>query len=316
MLKGLDPTENTLLQKLIDDFKSINVVWILVVLGLYMLSNFFRVFRWIQAMEPMGFKVKTSNAFFTLMLGYFANLGFPRIGEVARPASLAKYEKLEFEKVFGTLVTERIVDVLGLLIVILFSLLFEYEALVRLLSESPFLSSKISLITENPLILLSLTIALPLIAWFLLTRSFIQNSALYKKLVQLAKGFWEGIISIKDLSNPAKYIAYSIGIWICYYLMTYLCFFAFAPTAHLGPGAGLLTFVFGTLGMVFPSQGGMGSYHFLVSEALTAYEVSSVDAFSFANIIFFSIQIFCNVFFGLLALIALPIINRNYKQDE
>jgi len=315
ILKGLDPDEHTLLGKLVDDFKSISPVWLILVLGVYTLSNMFRAWRWKQALEPMGYEVSTANSYFTLMLGYFANLGFPRIGEAARPASLAKYENIEFEKVFGTVVTERVVDVIGLITVILFSLLFEYEALIRLFSSSDFLSDNLGGIIDNPILILVVLLLLPLLGYFIISRPFVKNSRIYAKVADMIQGFWQGIISIKGLKNPWLYVFYSLGIWICYYLMTYLCFFAYQPTSHLGLGEGLLTFLFGTLGMVFPSQGGMGSYHFAVGEALQLYDVSSTDAFSFANIIFFSIQIMCNVFFGILALIILPLTNRNNTRN-
>lgn len=311
LLKGLNPEVHTLNKKLIDDFKSISPLWLLIVLAIYTLSNMFRAWRWKQALEPMGYRVSTFNSYFTLMLGYFANLGFPRIGEAARPAALAKYENIEFEKVFGTVVTERVVDVIGLSSVILFSLLFEYEALVRLFTNNDLIAEKLNAFSGNPIMLIGGFLAMVLVGLFLVTRPVVKQSKIYTKVVDLIKGFWQGIISIKGLKNPWLYVVYSIGIWVCYYLMTYLCFFAFEPTSHLGPGEGLLTFLFGTLGMVFPSQGGMGTYHFAVGEALKAYDISSTDAFSFANIIFFSIQILCNVFFGLLALVLLPIVNRN-----
>jgi len=109
------------------------------------------------------------------------------------------------------------------------------------------------------------------------------------------------------------FVFHSILIWFCYFAMTYVIFFAFKPTEHLGPVAGLVVFVFGTLGIVFPSPGGMGSYHFLVEEGLTLYGVGEADAFSFANIMFFSVQLFCNVLFGILALIILPIYNKTEK---
>ena len=310
ILKGLDPEVHTLNKKLIDDFRSINPIWLIIVLVIYTISNMFRAWRWKQALEPMGYKVSTLNSYFTLMLGYFANLGFPRIGEAARPAALAKYENIEFEKVFGTVVTERVVDVIGLVCVILFSLIFEYDALVRLFTQNDFLADKLGTVSVNPYMLIGGFFVLTALGLFIITRQAVKQSKLYNKVLDMIKGFWQGIISIKGLSNPWLYVAYSIGIWICYYLMTYLCFFAFGPTAHLGPGEGLLTFLFGTLGMVFPSQGGMGTYHFAVGQALELYEVSSSDAFSFANIIFFSIQILCNVFFGLLALVLLPLMNK------
>lgn len=98
-----------------------------------------------------------------------------------------------------------------------------------------------------------------------------------------------------------------------YFAMTYLSFFAFGPTAHLAPIAGLIVFVFGGWGIVIPSPGGMGTYHYLAQVALAMYGVNGDDGFSWANISFFSIQLGCNISIGIIALILLPIINRNYK---
>ena len=98
-------------------------------------------------------------------------------------------------------------------------------------------------------------------------------------------------------------------------MMTYLCFFAYEPTAGLSPVAGLMVFVFGAFGIVIPSPGGMGTFHFLAIQALAMYGISGGDAFSFANILFFSVQLGCNVVVGIVALIILPIINQNYNPE-
>jgi len=131
-----------------------------------------------------------------------------------------------------------------------------------------------------------------------------------KKIWDIILGFWEGILTIKDLRSPAKFIFHTVTIWICYYLMTYLMFFSFAPVANLEAVAGLVVFVFGTLGIVIPSPGGMGTYQFLISEGLVLYNIPAAEAFSFANIMFFSVQL-TNVALGLIAFVLLPIINKN-----
>ena len=98
-----------------------------------------------------------------------------------------------------------------------------------------------------------------------------------------------------------------------YFVMTYLCFFAFEPTAYLVPIVGLIVFVFGGWGVVIPSPGGMGTYHFLAQTALSMYGISGEDGFSWANISFFSIQLGCNISIGILALLLLPWLNKDYK---
>ena len=139
------------------------------------------------------------------------------------------------------------------------------------------------------------------------------QSAFFNKVLNVLRGFWEGIQSIMKLDRPLLFIFHSFNIWFMYFMMTYLCFFAFEPTAGLSPLAALMVFVFGAFGILIPSPGGMGTFHFLAIQALAMYGVSGGDAFSFANILFFSVQLGCNVIVGIVALILLPILNRDYK---
>jgi hypothetical protein len=129
------------------------------------------------------------------------------------------------------------------------------------------------------------------------------------KIKEILKGFLDGMISVRRVNRKGLFIFHSITIWVLYYLMTYFTFLSFSPTAGLGLSTALLVFVFGSLGMIIPSPGGMGTYQGLVALAVSFFGVSLADGFSYANINFFSIQIFCNVFFGLTALFILPWIN-------
>jgi uncharacterized membrane protein YbhN (UPF0104 family) len=116
--------------------------------------------------------------------------------------------------------------------------------------------------------------------------------------------------AIQKLENPLAFIGHTLFIWLMYYLMLYFAFFSFGPTAHLGAVAGLLVFVFGALGMVIPSPGGIGSYQYLVSTALvTFYAIGGSDALSFANIAF-TAPFLCNIIFGIIAFVLLPVLNR------
>ena len=112
------------------------------------------------------------------------------------------------------------------------------------------------------------------------------------------------------LKNPALFLLYSGGIWLMFYLQCLFNLIAFPPTASLGAGAALMIFVFGTLGMVIPSPGGMGTFHALAIAGLALYGIGGGDAFSYANIAFFAIQIFYNIVAGVLALVLLPILNK------
>ena len=307
--EGVTQGECSLLDKVITDFKSVKIVWIIVVILFFMLSNLLRALRWNQMLEPMGYFPRLLNSMAAIMIAYFSNLGLPRSGEVLRPATLSKYENIPFDKLMGTIILERAIDVLFLLISMGLVLILAGDTMLTFFQENATIKENLWFLFE-PMFWLG-CVALGLIGLYILFVSPVKNSKFVLKLKSFLMGIKEGVLSIAKLKNPILFYLYSIGIWVLYFLMTYVCFFAFFPTSHLGPVAGLVVFVFGTLGIVFPSPGGMGSYHWLVTESLGFYNIGAADGFSFANIIFFSIQIFCNVFFGIISLILLPIINRN-----
>jgi uncharacterized protein (TIRG00374 family) len=134
------------------------------------------------------------------------------------------------------------------------------------------------------------------------------------KVINLLKGFWEGMKSVLKLKNPLLFLFYSVGIWLLFYLQCWLNLMAFPPTQHLTFGAALMVFVFGTLGFVIPSPGGMGTFHALCIAGLALYGINGSDAFSYANISFFSVQIFYNILAGVLALVLMPVLKKKVKQ--
>ncbi|MCI5080394.1 MAG: flippase-like domain-containing protein, partial [Saprospiraceae bacterium] len=290
-----------------DDFRTANYFWILIVLFAFTISNVSRAIRWNMLIRPLGYRPRFINSFLTTVLGYFANLGLPRLGEVVRGGTLARYEKIPMEKVMGTIVVDRVVDVISILVMTSLAFLLEFNTLWEFAQQYVPVDRLIKVIA----ILVGLGVVGLAGLW--LMRKTLAKTAFYEKFMKILTGFYDGLKTIGQLEKPWLFVLHSINIWVMYYLMTYLCFFAFAPTAGLSPLAGLVVFVFGGWGIVIPSPGGMGTYHFLVQIALGIYGISGDDAFSFANIAFFSIQLGCNVTIGLLALILLPIINRSYE---
>ena len=307
---GIPAEDCSLIQKVIEDFKGLNYFWVLGVFAAYTFSNMMRALRWNMLLKSLGRTPRTINSFLTIMLALFANLGLPRLGEVLRPVTLARYEKMPVEKVLGTIVVDRTLDVLSLLTLIGIAFLLEFDRLWGYLSEN-MVGDGGNLLT-HPLILGLGGLGMISLILLFIFRHQIQQSKLYDKIVSILKGFWDGIMSIKNVENPPLFIFYSIMIWVAYYIMFYMYLPAFGPTAHLGFTVALMIFVFGTFGIVIPSPGGMGSYHFLVMAALALYGVTGSDAFSFANFSFFATH-FCNIVLGLVAVIFLPTINKNYQ---
>lgn len=313
-LKGVPLEECSLIQKVVDDFTSANFFWLGMVLVCFLISNISRGIRWNMLLRQLGHTPRLINAFLTVILGYFANLGLPRIGEVVRAGTMARYEDIPVEKVMGTVVVDRIIDVISILIVTALALALEFDTLWGFIQSENNLSEKIS---ENSSVLIGLGVAgiAGLVLLYLL-RKRIQQTSLYAKVSDLVIGFVDGLKTIRSLDQPGWFIFHSVNIWVMYFLMTYLCFFSFEPTAHLAPVAGLVVFVFGGWGIVIPSPGGMGTYHFLASTALLFYGVAGDDGFSWANISFFTIQLGCNILVGILALIFLPIINQKPSSSD
>ncbi|MDF1695821.1 MAG: lysylphosphatidylglycerol synthase transmembrane domain-containing protein [Saprospiraceae bacterium] len=307
---GIPSEDCNFFKTIVSYIKSANYVWVCIALMFYMVSNISRSLRWQMLLEPLSHKPKFLNTLSTVMVGYLVNLGIPRSGEFIRAGLLSQYEKMEAEKVMGTIVTSRVIDVLCLLITIALTLLFSFDNFYNYFAQNSDLSDKFAglLSTFNLLLLGFISLSFLAVLWKY--RAALLATKIGQKVKKIFLGFWEGIVSIKDLKNPVLFVFHTIVIWVCYYLMTYLMFFSFDATTNLAPVAGLVVFVFGTLGIVVPSPGGMGTYQYLISEALMLYGVAFPEAFAFANIMFFSVQLL-NVFLGVIGFFFLPIYNRN-----
>jgi len=303
--KGNPESACNLLDKIWLDFQSANYWWLAGIVLVFMWSNVARAVRWQMLFKPLGHRVSFLNSFFTIMLGYFANLGLPRAGEFVRGSTMAAYEGVAFEKSMGTIVVDRIMDFICLAIIIILAVVFEYELIQQYLEGMMGGAGRTITLLVGLGVIGCLGIYL---VWK--NREKLSRFSLYQKIEKLFTGFVEGIGTVRELDKPGLFIFHSIVIWVCYYLMTYFCFFSYEPTAALGWQEGLIVFLFGAIGMIIPSPGGMGSYHAMLIAALAIYGVNEYDGFSYANLVFFTVQIFGNILFGILALIVLPIHNR------
>lgn len=304
-LDGVPTDQCSLIDKLVHDFSTVQPGWILAVVAAFTLSNLFRALRWKMLLSPIGHEVRLSNSFLTILLGYFANLGLPRMGEVIRAGSLARYERIPLEKVVGTLFIDRLMDFLCLGLVVGLAFLTQGGVLLEFIQRG---GSKTGGSSSLLPILLGVGVVGLGVLWLL--RARLMQLAIVQKIVGILGGFQDGVRSVFRLENPWVFIAYSLGIWVMFYFQCYWNLKAFVPTEQLTMTAALMVFVFGTLGFVIPSPGGMGTYHALCIAGLGLYGVSGSDAFSYANISFFTIQIFYNIVGGVLALVLLPVLNR------
>lgn len=250
--------------------------WVAVSVVIAILSHLLRALRWEQLLDAMNYRPGTLRTLSAVLIGYFANFLVPRLGEVSRCGSLKKTADIPFEESFGTVITERIVDLLSLVVLIGITFLFEWEPLQKSLFPTLQLPSGAFILTASLLGLIGLGVL-----WK--CRDFLQNIGLESKLGQMILGWIAGIGSIRHLAQPGKFIAYSIGIWLCYYLSTYTLFLAFPISENLGMNAALTILVMGTFGMATPTQGGIGAYHSLVASAFIFYSLTYKDGFMLAT---------------------------------
>lgn len=289
----------------------VNYFWIVVSLFLGLISHISRTIRWNLMIEPLGHKPRALNTFLAVMIGYLMNLALPRMGEISRCGVLARYEKIPFTKLVGTVVLERLIDMLVLLLLLLVVVVTQFGQVLEFLNNNPQVKEKLEKVMYSPVLLGGLFVIL-LIVWF--SRHKIMGSSLVKKIMGFVGQFVEGFRSILKMKRVGVFIFHSFFIWILYYLMLYCVFFSFGFTTHLSALAGLTVFVLGSFGMVAPVQGGIGAWHFMVIEGLALYGVDRVDGKVFALLAHGSTTIMLIVL-GLISLLVLPFVNERSEEN-
>lgn len=313
----------TLYQKIMHDFRGANPFWLGGIILAFMVSNVSRALRWNQLIEPLGYRPRVVNTFFATMIGYMVNLALPRAGEIAKPAVVTRYEKVPLDKLVGTIVVDRVFDVLMLLVVTGLTFLLQFQYLYEFLfgANQPSVECAYPMTEANDqatipwFLLFQIGVGVGLFALMVILVKWktIKETQIAQKILELLRNFASGIQTVFKLKRPGLFIFHTLVIWLMYYLMLYLCFFSYGPTVGLSPTVALLAFTFGTFGMVIPSPGGMGTYQIAVTAALVIYGVGEADAFAFSNIMFFTITLFANILFGILGYIVLPLYNRDYE---
>ncbi|TDO04722.1 hypothetical protein DET65_0626 [Sunxiuqinia elliptica] len=285
----------------------VNYWWVWLSLFFGLLSHISRTMRWSLMIEPLGKKPRLLNTFLAVMVGYLMNLVFPRMGEISRCGVLARYEKMSFTQLIGTVVVERIIDVIMLLLLTLIVIVGQFGQVIQFLENNPDVRDKLNSIAMSPWVILSIVALIALVVVF---RKRLLHSSAFEKVRGILNNFAEGLKSIKDMKNKWAFILHSVFIWVMYYLMLYVVFFSFEFTSHLTMIAGLTTFVLGSYGMVAPVQGGIGAWHFMVVQALMVYGIDKADGMVFALLAHTSMTGMMIVV-GLISLLILPFINRS-----
>lgn len=284
-------------------------VWMSILFGFLAIVS--RGLRWVILLENMGYSPKSTNSIYAVAIGYFSNLAIPRAGEVTRCTSLQQSEDIPVNKLFGTIILERTIDFIILISLISITFLLKFDAFAQffntLFSDTPRDSNYMSL--------MFVAIASTLLMLFLVFRKRIAKTALYQKVADFLSGVKEGFKSIQGLENKWGFWGHTFFIWLMYYLMTYVCFFAIEETIHLKPVDGLFTMVVGGLGMVAPVQGGIGAYHLVVKIGLMILGISADAALLFATVVH-TAQTIMTLLVGSISLLMLFLTKRKNKGES
>lgn len=279
--------------------------WVVLSLVIGLLSHISRTLRWGLMIEPIGHKPRFINTFLAVMVGYLMNMAFPRMGEISRCGVLSRYEKISFTKLVGTVVAERLVDVISLLILLVVVIFSQFGKMIAFLNQNPEIQEKLSSISGSPYFLIGLAF---MVILFFTFRKALKDTALFKKIVEIMNNFKEGFISIRSIKKKGWFYFHSAFIWVMYYIMLYSVFFAFDFTSDLNLIAGLTTFVMASFGMVAPVQGGIGAWHFMAKEALSLYGVANENGIIFAFVAHGSMTGMI-ILIGIISMLILPFIN-------
>lgn len=286
--------------------------WMLASFPFGIMAQVFRALRWRQSLAPLGEHPRLSTSIYSIFISYAASLLIPRIGEFTRCGVLSKWEGTSFPKALGTVVTERAVDSLIILII---------TAIVFLCQIPVFLTffSKTGTRVDEFLAMFSATgyivTALCGLMAFMSLYIFRKKLAFYDKVKATLQGILDGVLSLKNVNNIPLFLFYSIAIWASYFLHYYLTFFCFEETGHLGLTCAMVTFIVGTIAVLVPTPNGAGSWHFAVKTMLILYGITDITALYFVLIVH-TVQTFLVIALGLYAWVAVSLNDKRIDETR
>jgi len=300
--------------RLTEDLKKAEYKWVLASVAVCFLAHIIRAMRWRMMISSLGHGTPSFlNTCYAVMIGYMANVAFPRMGEVSRCGVINKTDNIPIIKLIGTVIVERIVDLLMLSIVLAFGIMLQFDFLSDFLYNNVLLKLNGSAGNLTVLIIAGIILVVAVGVFYLLMKK--KKWGIRQKIYNLFMDMKSGILSVKDLDNKPVFIVSSVLIWGLYGLSTYLCFFALEATSSLGLLASLSVLVFSSIGMIVPVQGGIGAFHYMVSEGLMVYDIPKSDGLAYALLIHSS-QTLLVLFTGAISVILLMLRPSKLSQNE
>ena len=306
VLKGKD------LNKMLEDLKSAEYKYLVASMVFGYAAYLFRALRWLLLLKTMNYNASVSHATHAVAAGYFANVIFPRAGEIVRCTSLYKVTGIPVNKLFGTVLLERAIDLVMLFTCIAMGFVLKYNELSSFVGAVGGESDPAGLSSTKLLVALCFFIILGGLYFF---RNQLKKSKLYQKVVSLGVGVKEGFQTAFFMKQKELFVLYTLLIWLMYLLMTYVCFFSIPETSDLRLIDGLYIMVIGGLGMVVPVQGGLGPYHAAVTLGIVSLGLSETTGITLAVLIH-TAQSIMILITGIIAAIVLSFAKRKALLNE
>lgn len=285
-------------QDLWDNITSAHPGWVLLSILFGLLSHISRAYRWKYLLQPLGYKPRFANSFMAVMVGYLANFGIPRSGELLRGATITTYEDIPFEKAFGTIISERIADFIMLLLIIGITLLLQAEYLLSFFREN----------NINPLFTFGILVVLLLLGVGLLKLVKRSKSPLMLRVREFARGLLEGMRSILMMKQKTAFLVHTVFIWVMYVLMSYVLIYTVPETAGLPFGVLMVIFVVGSFAISI-TNGGIGIYPVAIGATLMFFGISKQGGEALGWISW-GTQTLLVIVLGGISFLFLPIYNR------
>ena len=306
------------------DFKSLghhlknaNYYWVALSLVFAFIGYVSRAIRWRLLIEPLNYNPSIKNVFYALMFGYFANMALPRLGEISRCGALTKSDKIPMDSLIGTVLIERAIDLIVLLILLFVIFIAKIESFGMFIKENVFIpiSKKIINTVDFSIYywLLIIVILGTSIALFYYFRKRFKRVKLVIKIRKIIRGVISGVKTVTKMRNRKAFLLHTFIIWLMYFLMTYVVVFSIPATKGLTPIDGLFLLVIGGLGMSAPVQGGIGAFHWIISSGLTLYGISKTEGLAFATIQHES-QVLLVLILGIISVFAIFINSRKTRK--
>jgi uncharacterized protein (TIRG00374 family) len=305
------------LQKIVLDLRNANYLWVIASAMVSIVAHYIRGLRWKMLIKPLGHEPSNANTYHAVMVGYLANLAVPRMGEISRCGVLNRTNKIPLNSLIGTVIIERIIDVLFLLSILVFSILLEYSRIFDFIKINILIPMFDKFSSSSILIYVFIGMLVIAVAVLYIIKAYhekLLSIKLYNKLFEILIGFKEGILSVIKMEKKGLFIVYSAAIWILYILSTYLCYFAIESTSNLSFSSAIFVMAVGGIGMSAPVQGGIGAYEATVQLGLLVYGIAAVNGLAYATLNHSS-QILSILIFGSISLLYIFLKFRKNKND-